>query len=424
MKIPDKIFPERIMSFVEKSHKNLGLNTDFMITTLLSLFSSVIGTKIKAEVKDGWIVQANLWLAVIGKSGVKKSPAIKHILKPLQNIDKENYDQYKKDKTTYELALANGEKNLEKPRYNQLIVDDTTIEALNGVLLNNPKGVLMYKDELVTLFSDAKRYDGGGNEDKFLSIYDGDTIKYNRKANDEVVRISDVFLSLIGGIQPEILIGNASQKRIFNGFMARIMFCYPDDLHYEAIEPDNLRIGMESYIDFIKKCHSTINNYDDCVVPLSEEAKVFYYEWCNEFLSPKLNNSKTPQFEAAYLSKTENTVIKFALILEVVWAIENNVNITSISQESLKLAQKVTEYFYDNFLRVQQLLGVQEPLLSQRQSKLIFSFLEAIQNKCSKQEAVVMLLGEGYTNSEVHQTLGIAKATISDWKKKYDNGAL
>lgn len=73
---------------------------------------------------------------------------------------------------------------MEMPQRKCHVVVNSTIEALVSALRDNPRGVLIYNDEIDSLFSNFNRY-SGSDESYFLSLFSGTPFKYTRKSNNE-----------------------------------------------------------------------------------------------------------------------------------------------------------------------------------------------------------------------------------------------
>ena len=77
------------------------------------------------------------------------------------------------------------------------VVVDSTVEALIGALRDNPRGMLIYKDEIDSLLSNFNRYNGS-DEGYFLSLFSGTPFKYSRKSNNEHIFLANPYCSIIG----------------------------------------------------------------------------------------------------------------------------------------------------------------------------------------------------------------------------------
>ena len=103
---------------------------------MLWLISVIVGNSIQIEVKKGWNETATIWLAVVGKAGLGKTPSIHNIIKPLLSANNKEIKNYIKQAEKYEYyeKLTAKEKKeheeIHKPKKSQFIANDITIEAL------------------------------------------------------------------------------------------------------------------------------------------------------------------------------------------------------------------------------------------------------------------------------------------------------
>ena len=58
-----------------------------MGVSLLWLISVCIGNTIDVEVKKGWNENLSVWISVVGKAGLGKTPSISNIIFPLIKIN-------------------------------------------------------------------------------------------------------------------------------------------------------------------------------------------------------------------------------------------------------------------------------------------------------------------------------------------------
>ena len=105
------------------------------------------------------------------------------------------------------------------------VVVDSTIEALIGALRDNPRGVLMYKDEIDSLLSNFNRYNGS-DEGYFLSLFSGTSFKYSRKSNNEHIFLSKPYCSIIGTTQP----GRLGEQFGGKPYVERFFIAFPKSL--------------------------------------------------------------------------------------------------------------------------------------------------------------------------------------------------
>ncbi len=188
-----------------------------------------------------------IWTCTIGESGTGKSPAMKMALRPLRAIQSrwfaqfdEDLERHAQDKTQFDADLAEwkraGRRRGEPPpdspappTARRLLIDDTTTEALPVRLMENPKGLLVQRDELSGWFQSFNQYRSGNGGDvaKWLSLFDTDSITVDRKTSVPVTHISRAAVSITGGIQPEILKSVLGREHFQNGLAARFLMAMP-----------------------------------------------------------------------------------------------------------------------------------------------------------------------------------------------------
>src|SRR5918994_6064481 len=109
------------------------------------------------------------------------------------------------------------------------VVDDTTVEALSRVLKESPRGVLVGKDELDGWIRGMDQYKAGGkgsDRQFWLSAWNSDPITVDRKGAPEALMVSEPFVGISGGIQPEVL--KDLSRGPEDGMLDRFLCAYPE----------------------------------------------------------------------------------------------------------------------------------------------------------------------------------------------------
>src|SRR5207244_3938172 len=92
------------------------------------------------------------------------------------------------------------------------------------------RGVAAIFDELVGWIAamDAYRGGKGGDRQKFLSFWSRTLVKINRKTAAGPIIIPRPCLTVVGGVQPDLLgeLKDAADRQ--DGFLDRIVWAYPD----------------------------------------------------------------------------------------------------------------------------------------------------------------------------------------------------
>ena len=136
-----------------------------------------------------------LWVIVVGSSGTGKSDAGRVAFRRISEIDTERYIRYQEDYKEWEAE----EKQGRPPRWEQMLINDTTPEAMFKALSYAKNGLTLNRDELSGWFSDFGRYNKSGEVGHYLSIFDNQTFSINRK-KEQPQLIEEPFLNIYGTI--------------------------------------------------------------------------------------------------------------------------------------------------------------------------------------------------------------------------------
>ena len=109
---------------------------------------------------------------------------------------------------------------------------DITLERLTVEAAQNPRGLVVVRDELAGWFQSFARYKGsagGSDVPNWLSMFDGGAIRYHRRTGEpKEVEADRAFVAVFGGIQPDVLKATLSDPGfIASGLAARVGFAMP-----------------------------------------------------------------------------------------------------------------------------------------------------------------------------------------------------
>ena len=92
-----ELLPVALRGWVMDIAHRMQCPVDFPAVTALVALSSLIGARavIQPKARDDWQVVPNLWGAVVGRPGVKKSPALGEALKPLHRLQANEFELWK-----------------------------------------------------------------------------------------------------------------------------------------------------------------------------------------------------------------------------------------------------------------------------------------------------------------------------------------
>ena len=263
---------------------------------------------------------------------------VRHIVESLQK-----YEHYQVDFTAvsfftaFAAAMGKWEKltakqhkqqslpeEMEMPQRKCHVVVNSTIEALVSALRDNPRGVLIYNDEIDSLLSNFNRYNGS-DESYFLSLFSGTPFKYTRKSNNEYIFLPNPYCSIIGSTQPGMLSSLFGGKRSQNGFSSRFLKVYPDIAAMpswnEASMPEEVLDEWERIIrqvDAVQPPAGQEGKTNSLELFFSQAAKQCLIRWKNE-VNCRIYVESESEAEKALCGKLETYLIRFCLVIPASW---------------------------------------------------------------------------------------------------------
>lgn len=360
LQFPLEIFPAPIQSYIVECKETLSMSVDYMGCSLLWLISLSIGNSMQMEVKRGWREIATLWIAVLGKPGIGKTPSISKAIFPVEKRNNLEISKYIKEYERFEAyeKMTKTEKEsypeMRKPKKTQFIANDITLEALVDLHQENDNAVGVFKDELAGWFKDMNKYKAGSDLEFWLSSWSGKSVNLNRMTRAGSF-VSNPLISVLGGIQPGIFNSFATEENKDNGFSDRMLLCFPEleIEHYNDEEMDYNAIQW--YNDTIVSFYESIKNKgiqrDDegkiipHIIKWNEESKKEWIRIFNEITD--IQNSETEnEYMKSMLPKQKSYIPRFALLIHIFnGQLEKDYDFYNISKESILKAEKLSKYF-------------------------------------------------------------------------------
>lgn len=424
---PIEIFSKEIQYYLLECNAKLDSNIDFMGCSLLWLISTCIGNSAEIEVKRGWIENAVIWLAVVGKAGIGKTPSINNIIFPLSKLNFKEIKKYQeqKEKFDYVASLTKKEKTelgIEeppKPKKTQFLVNDITLEALVDLHQENDNAVGVFKDELAGWFKDMNKYRSGSDLEFWLSCWSGKSVYLNRITRAGSF-IEKPFIPVLGGIQPSIFNQFATDENKDNGFLDRMLLSFPEAKVEEYNDNEMDYSLIQWYSDTIVRFYQgvksamTKRNSDGEIEPLrvrfSEEAK---HEW--KRIYNRITNEQNSDEENEYLKsmypKQKSYIPRFALIIHYFESnFDETVDCRFISKESMLKAEKLSDYFVMNAKKIKiEATEIKDIKTAMKGAETTFDKLVAIYN-----------MDNNFNRTKVAEQLGISRRQIINLLKKIE----
>jgi hypothetical protein len=273
---PVEAFPHSIQEVILELRDKLNFPVDYTGTSILFAASVAIGDAVKVRVKDGWVEQATLFIALVGRPGSNKSHPMEFAIRPLQERDSINFENYRLQLNEYQQLSSEDQREALKPTFKQLLLNDFTLEALYQVHSINQRGIGVYKDEFSGWLKDMNRYRAGSDVESWLSFFSGKSDTINRKSADTLC-VPKPKVSVIGSIQTGILRNIFDQNKLSNGFIDRILFAFPENVPRNKWNEEQVDIELkEFYASFLSSILDVGTSGDQRIIGFDNEAKIIW----------------------------------------------------------------------------------------------------------------------------------------------------
>lgn len=326
--VPLNIFPIPVRNMLKDAAKAFGVPIEIVIACFLALLSALVGQALRISIKGSWSEAGNLWLVLVAKSGVGKTPCMQEFFRPLHILEHQEKLAYDERCRVYEEAVNAKRQQAskdpavktdlpEKPRRKQTIMNDTTIEAVGDRLSMNPKGIQVQVDEISGFMFDMDKYttSKGGAKPRYLSSHTGASWVIDRKHGGSI-SIPKAYISIFGGIQPGMM------SKVFNikgntdidsGFIPRFLFIRA------VVDKPTLWTDCsfsEQSKELLTQITSNLyrlevsDNEQNSIVKVTDEAKALYVRWHDEIADEAFVTSN-----GAWLRKLQAHALRICLLL-------------------------------------------------------------------------------------------------------------
>jgi len=255
--VPLGLFPKPWQQYIEAAADHSGSPPDYVMLSLLSAIGAALGNARWGQAWGSFTQPPIIWGAGIGHPSAAKSPGLIDVaqgpiatLEAGMNADWEErqrrYDTEKAEaaavaekwKKEVDNAAKTGNapplrpdraKEPEPLQKRRFAVRDATTQRLARMMAANPRGLLLFRDELAGWLGAMDRYDSGKGADRafWLEAYGGRRFTVDTmKEGDNAPVIDHLTIGLIGALTVDK--GRAAMGEADNdGLAARVLYVWP-----------------------------------------------------------------------------------------------------------------------------------------------------------------------------------------------------
>jgi len=363
---PD-LLPGQLRAWVQDIVERMNCPMELVAIPAMVAAGSLLGRRvgIRPQRRTNWQEAANLWGCVVARPGSMKSPAASEALAPLRRLEAKAAEEHqialarhKAAEALYKLEKEETEKGAratlkdkgkadprgmamnalsalvepEPPAERRYLTSDVTAEKLGEICAANPNGIMVHRDELLSLFSDLDQSEKASARGFFLTGWSGmDGYTFDRIMRG-TVRVPAVNVSIFGTTQPSRLAGfiRDSIKRFDDGMVQRLqLLAWPDfDRGFQEADryPDSVAraAAHECYHDLasldVREIDAEYDEFDGPnAVPFlrfADDAQEWFSGW-RAALEQKVRGDDLSAPLVAHLSKYRGLIPRLALICHI-----------------------------------------------------------------------------------------------------------
>ena len=385
---PIDTFPNDVKEWLLSLADQMQVPIDYLAVPFLIYAGTAIGRMRGIRVRRGmdWVEFPNLWGMLIGRPSLMKSPAMKAVRKPLDSLIAQSREKYntackehavkkmawealkkakeaKLKKTCKDKLLQNSfveleslidsdmDQELQSPKHKRYKTDDSTVEKLGELLIENPQGLLLFRDELLGWLRSFEKSGRENDRPFFLQSWSGKEDFDVDRIGRGSLYVPSLYLSVLGSIQPgplsryvlDALNGGSGD----DGFLQRFqLMVWPESRGEWKLLPivslSHLEEKMQTLFTFFDKL-----DFDADGQPIFLEfdsiAQSLFDDWQTQ-LENRLRQGGLPPHVEAHLAKYKKLIPALSLIFHFLYAIDCSDDSETIRKSHLESAIIWAEY--------------------------------------------------------------------------------
>lgn len=370
-KIPLNAFPAKIQDMVLALARQENYSIEYMMASLLAAVSTAIGNAINIRIRGGWISNPALYMILVGRPGMGKTPPLDFAFRPIRKHDAKVIKQFKSDIEQYNNIVESnkGKKEdcaslPEKPILRRTIISDFTPEALMRALDNNQRGIVVYVDEIMGMFNAVNQYSKGQLIEQFLTAFSGKPLNISRCSMLIPIHIEHPFINMVGTMQTTRMHELIDKGYKDNGLIDRIIFVYPSSQEISDWQDeentfttfDKYSSMWENIINKVMSLPFIVNEDGEIVTDIldfSSEAKAYFTNWRNDAIHA-VNQIQDDGLVDSRIMKAPMITARLALVMQILrWAC-GEVHKDFVDIDSTKSAIALSAYFESCYSDIQK----------------------------------------------------------------------
>lgn len=356
---PTHVLPEPSRRLVEEGVAAHGLPAELIAVPHLAFTAGIIGRNRRLHLKSGREEIPSLFFGTVAEPSSGKSPGLRIAMRPLEMLQNELTEEYESALAQFESHLANGLSQQEhegrekppEPKPEQLFTTNSTMEALTD-LMKHSTGLTLTQDELAGWIKSMDTYRSAGDRQQWLSLWSAAPIMNNRRSSPSPTYIEKPAISIVGGIQPEMLPVLAAEGEIRDGMIERLLLTKTEPVLFRWSEDEIQDQTFLDIVDLYRRIRVPREDPAQLIVYVRDHPRARWADWYNHTMERAYYANG---LEAGFLGKLPNQVARIVIVLHCLK--DPDAQVDEISMATLDGAIELGEYFYDHAMLILPAFG-------------------------------------------------------------------
>lgn len=319
-----------------------GTPVDYVACGLLGVAAGTIGNAVRVSPWPGWQEPCGLWAGLVGDPSSSKSPALDPLARAVSSIERRWRDPFDLELEAWRTAAAVAEIELAAwkraaarakkdgeeppppppespppPNCPRLKVSDVTPEALASVMVGNPRGVWLLRDELAAWLGGFGRYAKGaaaGERAMWIECYGARSHRIDRKGSGTLF-IPRMAVSITGTTQP-VRLDRLVLSEDDDGLASRFLWTWPKPMPPRRPRRSVDLSMLERALEWLRELPMPADDHGDpspVVLRLAPDAADTLQTWREEHYE---ETRGLGGLMASAAGKAPGLVLRLALVLE------------------------------------------------------------------------------------------------------------
>ena len=370
---PIDAFPAKVQCVILGMVRHENFKVEYLAAAMLSAAASALGNTYNIRVKGHWTTNAALYIIMVGRPGLGKTPPLEAVFRPLRKRDCRALEKFKAEMAAYQNTMkeSKGNNDMDRPVLRRTIVSDFTPEALMLAHHNCPRGITILADEIMGMFNSANRYNKGQLIEQLLSAWSNSAIDVTRVSNPIPIHIENPCINMVGTTQTRRVHELLKKGYEDNGLLDRILFVLPKSREvskWTNRDDDGEKTSLaakrwEKILDKVLALDYDTETEGDGmeehaahVLSMNSEAKEYFFSWWNEKVE-RINRIEDDADVDSREMKHPAHVARLALIIQVLRYASDESHLQFVDPVSVKAAIRLNDYFEDSYIRIRSFVA-------------------------------------------------------------------